>query len=188
MVDCLTSQQHAHASQRQIHPESCMCCHTEVEVSDPTCRLTQSQYNGTRPASPSADPVTPSVRQGSHWSAHAYITGTTRGKTNILNTGRAWIERGSVTPAFAARPPLSLAVWSSRCQGTCSVVLSVSGHLQCGPLGVRAPAVWSSRCQGTCSVVHSVSGHLQCGPLGVRAPAVWSTRCQGTCSVVSGHL
>ena len=32
------------------------CCHTEIEVADPTFHLTQSQYADTGPTSPSTDP------------------------------------------------------------------------------------------------------------------------------------
>ena len=46
------------------------CCHVEIEVADPTFRLTQSQYTDTGPTSPSADPITPGAWQGSHWSAN----------------------------------------------------------------------------------------------------------------------
>ena len=35
------------------------CCHTEIEVADPTFHLTQSQYTDTGLTSPSTDPITP---------------------------------------------------------------------------------------------------------------------------------
>ena len=35
------------------------CCHSEIEVADQTFYLTQSQYTGTGPTSPSADPIMP---------------------------------------------------------------------------------------------------------------------------------
>ena len=41
------------------------CCHTEIEVADPTFYLTQSQYTDTGLTSPSADPITPGAWQGS---------------------------------------------------------------------------------------------------------------------------
>ena len=44
--------------------------HTEIEVADQTFHLTQSQYTDTGPTGPSADPITPGVWQGSHWSAN----------------------------------------------------------------------------------------------------------------------
>ena len=53
------------------------CCHTEIEVADPTFYLTQSQYTDTGPTSPSADPITPGAWQGSHWSANVWVTGMT---------------------------------------------------------------------------------------------------------------
>ena len=46
------------------------CCHTEIEIADPTFYLTQSQYTNTGPTSPSADLITPGAWQGSHWSAN----------------------------------------------------------------------------------------------------------------------
>ena len=67
---CLTSQQHASVSQEQICSDSWTCCHTEVEVSDQTFYLTQSQYTDAWPTSPSADPTTPGAWQGSQWSAN----------------------------------------------------------------------------------------------------------------------
>ena len=69
-VGCLTSQQHASVSQGRICSDNLTCCHTEIEVADPTFHLTQSQYTDTGPTSPSADPITPGVWQGSHWSAN----------------------------------------------------------------------------------------------------------------------
>ena len=69
-VGCLTSQQHASVSQGQICSDNFTCCHTQIEVSDQTFYLTQSQYTDTGPTSPSADPITPGAWQGSHWSAN----------------------------------------------------------------------------------------------------------------------
>ena len=69
LLACLTFQQHASVSQGRICEDNCTCCHTEIEVADQTFHLTQSWYTGTRPISPSADPITPSAWQGSHWSA-----------------------------------------------------------------------------------------------------------------------
>ena len=65
-VDCLTSQQHVSVSPGQICLDNCMCCHTQIEVADPTFCLTQSQYTDTGPTSPSSDPVTKGALQGSH--------------------------------------------------------------------------------------------------------------------------
>ena len=67
---CLTTQQHASVSQAQIYSDICTCCHTEIEVVDPTFSLTQSQYTDTGPTSPSNDPITPGAWQGSHRSAN----------------------------------------------------------------------------------------------------------------------
>ena len=69
-VGCLTSQQHASVSQGRICSDNFTCCHTEIEVADPTFHLTQSQYTDTGPTSPIADPITPGACQGSHWSAN----------------------------------------------------------------------------------------------------------------------
>ena len=68
LVGCLTSQQQASVSQGWICSDKFTCCHTEIEVADPTFYLTQSQYTDTGPTSPSADPISPGAWQGSHWS------------------------------------------------------------------------------------------------------------------------
>ena len=80
-VGCLTSQQHASVSQGRICSDNCTCCHTEIEVADPTFYLSQSKYTDTGPTSPSADPITPGTRQGSHWSADG-VTGMARPRKN----------------------------------------------------------------------------------------------------------
>ena len=69
-VGCLTSQQQASVSQGRICLDNFTCCHTEIEVADPTFYITQSQYTDTGPTSPSADPITPGAGQCSHWSAN----------------------------------------------------------------------------------------------------------------------
>ena len=76
-VGCLSSQQHASVSQGRICTDKFTCCHTEIEAADQTFHLTQSQYTDTGPTSPSADPITPGVWQGSHWSANFEVTGMT---------------------------------------------------------------------------------------------------------------
>ena len=78
LVGCLTSQKQATASQGRICSDNCTCCHTEIEVADPTFYLTQSQYTDTGPTSPSADPITLGAWQGSPWSANFLVTGMTR--------------------------------------------------------------------------------------------------------------
>ena len=73
LVGCLlalTSQQQASVSQGRICTDNFTCCHTEIQVADPTFYLTQSQYTDTGPTSPSADPIMPGAWQGSHWSAN----------------------------------------------------------------------------------------------------------------------
>ena len=67
LVCCLTSPQHASVSHGRICSHNFTCCHTEIEVADPTFHLTQSQYTDTGPTSPNADPITPGAWQGSHW-------------------------------------------------------------------------------------------------------------------------
>ena len=66
LLACLTSQQHSSVSQGRICSDKFTCCHTEIEVADPTFHLTQSQYTDTGPTSPSADPIMPGAWQGSH--------------------------------------------------------------------------------------------------------------------------
>ena len=70
LVGCLTSQQQVSVSQGRICSDNFTCCHTEIEVADPTFYLTQSQYTDTGPTGPSADRITPGAWQGSHWSAN----------------------------------------------------------------------------------------------------------------------
>ena len=81
-VGCLTSQQHASVSQGQSCSDNCTCCHTEIQVADPTFHLTQSQYTNTGPTSPNTDPITPGVWQGGHWSANFEVTGMKKEKSS----------------------------------------------------------------------------------------------------------
>ena len=76
-----TSQQHANVSQGQICSGNWTCCHTEIEIEDQTCYLTQSQCTNTRPTSPSADPILPDAWQGSHWI------------TDVLNHWYDWTQQ-----------------------------------------------------------------------------------------------
>ena len=46
----------------------CTCCHTEIEVADHTCCLTQSQCTDARPTHPRAEPVPPDAWHSSHGS------------------------------------------------------------------------------------------------------------------------
>ena len=94
LVGCLTSQQHASVSQGRICSDNFTCCHTEIEVADPTFHLTQSQYTDTGPTSPSADPIMPGAWQGSHWSANFEVTGMTRPRKIPSQAGfEPWIFR-----------------------------------------------------------------------------------------------
>ena len=70
LVGCLTSQQHASVSLGRICSDKFTCCHTEIDVSDQTFHLTQSQYIDTGPTSPSTNPITPGAWQSIHWSAN----------------------------------------------------------------------------------------------------------------------
>ena len=101
-VGCLTSQQHASASQGLICSDSFMCCRTEIEVADQTFYLTRSQYTDTEPTSPSADPIMPGAWQGSHWSANFEVTGMTRprinpGASRDSNPGSSALEADALT-------------------------------------------------------------------------------------------
>ena len=60
---CLTSQEHASVSHKQICSDNFTCCHTEIEFADQTFHLTQVQYTDTGPISPSTDPITPGAWQ-----------------------------------------------------------------------------------------------------------------------------
>ena len=63
---CLTSQQHASVSQGRICSDNCSCCHTEIEVVDPTYYLTLLRWTDTGPACLSTDHITPAAWQSSH--------------------------------------------------------------------------------------------------------------------------
>ena len=69
-VGCLTSQQFESVSQGRVCEDKFTCCLTEIEVTDQTFHLTQSQYTDTGPTSPSTDPITPGAWQGNHWCAN----------------------------------------------------------------------------------------------------------------------
>ena len=102
LVGCLTSQQQASVSQGRICEDNVTCCHTEIQVADPTVYLTQSQYTDTGLTSPSADPITPGAWQGSHWSANFEVTGMTRPRKNSRrkrdsNPGPSALEADALT-------------------------------------------------------------------------------------------
>ena len=103
LVACLTSQQHASVSQGRSCTHNFTCCHTDIDVADPTFYLTQSQYTDTRPTSPSADPTMPGAWQGSHWSSNFEVTGVTRpGKNPVAS----WIRTPDLP--LPRRTPLPL--------------------------------------------------------------------------------
>ena len=64
LLACLTSQQHASASQGRTCSDNFTCCHAEIKSADQTFYLTQSQYTDIGTTSPSADPITPGAWQG----------------------------------------------------------------------------------------------------------------------------
>ena len=104
LLACLTSQQHASVSQGRICSDNFTCCHTEIQVADPTFYLTQSQYTDTEPTSPSADPITPGAWQGSHWSANFSVAGMTRPRKNRdPNPGSSALEADALTTWPARR-------------------------------------------------------------------------------------
>ena len=49
-----------------------MCCHTEIEVTEQTFHLTQSQYTDTGPTSPIAEPISPGAWQECQFLSHWY--------------------------------------------------------------------------------------------------------------------
>ena len=59
--------------------ENGVCCHTEKEITNQSCYLTQSHYADIEPTSPSADHVAPDTWQGSHWSTNFEVAGMTWG-------------------------------------------------------------------------------------------------------------
>ena len=61
-------------SQRWICFDNCTCCHTEKDVADQTCYLTQSPCPDTGPTSPSADPLMPGACQGNHKSTTHFLS------------------------------------------------------------------------------------------------------------------
>ena len=88
---CLKPQQRASVSQGQICSDSLTCCLTEK------LEIQLSISPGHRPSSPSADPFTPAVWQGSHWStsfsSHWYDSTWKNPHTRVAQAG---IEHGSV--------------------------------------------------------------------------------------------
>ena len=102
-VGCLTSQQHASVSPERICSDNCTCCHTEIEVADPTLYLTQTRYTDTRPTRPSADPITQGAWQGSHWSAKLQVPAVT--PAGNRSTARAGIKLGPFAHDADGSPP-----------------------------------------------------------------------------------
>ena len=64
------SRPYASVRQGRICLDNFACCHTEIEVTDQTFYLRQSQFSDTRPTSSNTDPKMTGAWQGSHWSAN----------------------------------------------------------------------------------------------------------------------
>ena len=96
LVGFLTSQQHESVSQGRIcSRQNCACRHTERDVADQTCYLTQSQYTETRQTSPSARAsIKPGAWQGGHWSTNYQVTDMTRPRKNPNNNNNNKNPRG----------------------------------------------------------------------------------------------
>ena len=58
LVGCFTSLQ-LPVCLSAVYLSSCSCCHTEIEVTDPSCSPIQSQYTDTGRPGPCTDPMTP---------------------------------------------------------------------------------------------------------------------------------
>ena len=100
-LGCLTSQQHASVSQRRMCSENFTCCHTEIEVADPTFHLTQSQYTDSGLTSPNTDPFTPGGWQFlSHW--YDSIPEKSRRKRDS-NPGSSALKADALTTSPARR-------------------------------------------------------------------------------------
>ena len=98
LVGCLTSQQQASVSHGRICSDNFTCCHTEIEVADPTFYLTQSQHTDTGPTSPSADPVTPGAWQGSQFLSHWYDSTPKKSRRRReSNPGSSALEADALT-------------------------------------------------------------------------------------------
>ena len=81
-VGCLTSQPHARVFQERISSDNWTCCHTGIEVADPTFCLTQKQYTDIGPTSPPASTKAQGAWQGSLWSTSVEVTGVTQPEKN----------------------------------------------------------------------------------------------------------
>ena len=131
LVGCLTSQQQASVSQGRICSDNFTCCHTEIEVADPTFYLTQSLYADTGPTSPSADPITPGAWQGSHWSANFEVIGMTRPRKKSRrkrdsNPGPSALEADALTTRPTRRLLGDTWSWSEPLAPSLSLMLLVS--------------------------------------------------------------
>ena len=79
-----------------------MCSHTETEIADQTCYLTQSQFTDIGLTSPSADSITSGAWQCSHWNANSEVIGMAQpGKKSTAKEG---IEPRSAAVEAGTRP------------------------------------------------------------------------------------
>ena len=58
------------ANRGRVCSHNVACCHTDTEVGDQTFYFIHSQYTGTGPTGPNADPITKGAYQGSCWSTN----------------------------------------------------------------------------------------------------------------------
>ena len=99
---CLTFRQHAGVSLRRICSEYCTCCHTAIEVLDQKCCLTQSKYNDTGSASPSADPITPGagIMESDERRAAIVFSPTVTGRCVLDLMGTMNVDDGNWTVGY----------------------------------------------------------------------------------------
>ena len=90
-----------------------MCCHTETEVADQTCYLTQSRHTDTSPTSHSVDPVTPGAWLGSRYKSSFKATGMTWAASRFDPSRlEVWLELPQgLTRAASRFDPSRLEVW-----------------------------------------------------------------------------
>ena len=98
-LGCLTSLQHTSVSHERSCSDHCTFCHTDIEVTDQTFYLTQSQFTDTGPTGPSDDRVTPGACQDSHqrgqFLSHWYDS--TRERKRESNPGSSALEADTLT-------------------------------------------------------------------------------------------
>ena len=113
------------------------CCHTQIEVADPTFYFTRSRYSDTGPTSPSTDPITPGAWQASHRNANFNVTGMTRprGKSRRKwdsNPGSSALEADALTTRPTRWPAVdkTAITWRDELTGCLIPVLMQSGRCE----------------------------------------------------------